>query len=233
VPLEYQNEKNAILVVEHGFMDKLLYTARTRSLDEINSLFNRIVLGNRNAKPFLSRGEYLWLVAGNFVELIKSFAELRDKGKPFPSYEETMKIRDQIGVYEKENYLFAHMGASVYAYEMNAKPIIEIFGDRKSNVEYVQIADASKIQIVRNFPAKDGFYLPDGKFGIPAGREVPKNSHGARKLIRADGSFSGFIRRGHEADDCMPDIGGTYSISEDVMAGENQSSKAGALVSKV
>jgi|GEM_PF-3868226 len=233
VPREYRNEKDAILIVEHGFVDKLLFTAQAKSHDEMNSLFNRVVFGGKGSGHFLAPEEYNWLMHGDFIGIVRLFHKRFHEGKPIPSKEELGELLKRKGAYEKDNYLFAKLGASVYVYERNAKPLIEVFDDRKNNIEFVQIADPSKIHLVRNFPAEDGVYKIERKFGVPVGKAVPEKTPGARQLFRNPGAFSGFFRRGAAAHDGIIEFGGSYGIPKDIGAGVNQSHEAGALVQKV
>jgi len=188
VPHEYQNEKNAILVVQHGFIDKPLFTCNI-SLDSINGTFNHTVQKNQASEPFFSQEDFNALV---------------NKGK-----------------LEKGSYLFQKLGESAHVSEKNGTPLITIENENSFSGQ-VNIADPFRIEIVRDFPSSDGWYMPEEKFGIPVGDKVSEYASGARRLLRHDAPFVGFFIRG-------PSYGQDV-LAADVGTCPNPSWKRGALV---
>lgn len=238
VPAKYRNESDALLVVEHNFMHKLLFTSGADGMrsnySELNSMFNRFVLNDRHLGPFLAPEEFNYIICGHKIVLLGYLSDLARAKKPMPNIHEVLNsLNSQEGGYEKGGFLFVKMGDSIMVYEKYAKPVIEIHDDWPNRTEIVKIADTSKIQLVRNFPAKDGYYMPDEKFGIPVGNEVPENTQGARQLCRSARPFSGFFRRAMEWGYTVADLDGSENISRDIGAGVNQSHEAGALVEKM
>lgn len=58
----------------------------------------------------------------------------------------------------------------------------------------MQINDSSKIKIIENFPADNGWYLQESQFGIPIGSKASSNNDEARYLLRTN-EYVGLLAR--------------------------------------
>ena len=150
IPKEYQNEKNAILVVNHGFIDKFLFKVDNPTIDALNDAFNRVVYNNPQASPFFSKLD--------FDALVKT------------------------GKLESRGYLVLKIGHSINVFEIGGQPII-VPNEKGSTITY-EITDKSQIALLQNFPANDGWYSTDSKFGIPLGNKMHSDDSDARYLYR-------------------------------------------------
>lgn len=65
--------------------------------------------------------------------------------------------------------------------------------------DLVVMPEAGKVELVSNFPAKDGWYRTDAKFGIPTGKETSSDNSEARYLYRIDDAGRvGPVARGYD-----------------------------------
>jgi hypothetical protein len=81
------------------------------------------------------------------------------------------------------NHGFTKRGAPLIVPNEDGKRIVFTF------------AKGAKIELVENFPAKDGWYAADAKFGIPIGEQVDSSDPEARYLSRT-GKYAGLLARG-------------------------------------
>lgn len=77
---------------------------------------------------------------------------------------------------------------------VDGKPTFEIVKDGE-NAEIVHVLKPELIQVVSDFPTKDGWYLTDAD-GIPIGKEVSDANPDARCLNRLD-TYLGLLARGY------------------------------------
>jgi hypothetical protein len=70
------------------------------------------------------------------------------------------------------------------------------------------VVNATKVDLLEKFPAKNGWYLPDDVHGIPCGSEVDEKTPGARNIHRiSDTERISFVAR---------DCGNLYYVGRDV-----------------
>jgi len=100
--------------------------------------------------------------------------------------------------------------------DARGRSLIE-YEDKGKNQVLVKSNDESKITIVEAFPAEDGWYLTEKKFGIPVGAAVDIFDKDARHLGRTN-EYIGLLVRGNEQG-----LGGYYDW-RNVSAAERPSS---------
>jgi len=82
-----------------------------------------------------------------------------------------------------------------HGFTADGKPIISFRADGKNRFVF-DVSDETLIGVIEAFPRHDGWYLAEGKFGIPAGDgSIPSNSD-ARYLSRID-DYVGLLARGY------------------------------------
>lgn len=71
----------------------------------------------------------------------------------------------------------------------------------------IKITDESSIQLIRDFPAKNGWYLPENSCGIPVGSGVESDNDAARYFWRVtDASYIGLVARGSDYVDGLRNV---------------------------
>ena len=79
--------------------------------------------------------------------------------------------------------------------------------------DLVVLPEAGKVELVSDFPTKDGWYATDAKYGIPTGKETSSNNSEARYLYRVDDAG----RAGPVARDCSGLLGYGYGRVVDLL----------------
>lgn len=84
------------------------------------------------------------------------------------------------------------------------------------HIDYqIKITDESSIQLISDFPAKNGWYLPEASCGIPVGSGADSGNDAARYLYRATSSdYVGLVARGVDDDDGLRDVGAGVQPSD-------------------
>ena len=71
----------------------------------------------------------------------------------------------------------------------------------------IHVTDESAIQLIRNFPAKNGWYIPENSCGIPVGSGADSSNDAARHLWRIEnGSYIGLVARGVDYGDGLRSV---------------------------
>lgn len=70
----------------------------------------------------------------------------------------------------------------------------------------IKVADESLIQLIKEFPTTNGWYLTEPLFGIPAGTGAISGNDAARYLYRSTSEYLGLVARGVDFDDRQRDV---------------------------
>jgi hypothetical protein len=82
-----------------------------------------------------------------------------------------------------------------HGFSEDGKPLIQLHEDKNRIV--VEITDPKQISIIENFPAKDGWYMTDPKYGIPVGEKADSGDSNTRYLYRIGDEKAGLLVRGN------------------------------------